>query len=173
MSIALCGAHGVGKTTLGLGLYQHYRTEYMTFLAAGIARDIIARGYPLGISATMDSYVEYIIEQISALSRACEYELYISDRTLLDPYAYALVNQRNGQFLINSRELELLQRVWELKRKEYDLYLYLQNRFWQKRILRRWTRRLPTKRKRPRWWPDWSRRQFRRTPPPPSPRRST
>lgn len=129
MNIALCGAHGVGKTTLGWELYRHYQAEHKAFLAHGIARGIIARGYSLGAAATMDSYVEYIIEQLSTLARAREYEIYISDRTLLDPYAYALVNQRNGQSLITLRELELLRRVWELEQKEYGLYLYLPVQF--------------------------------------------
>lgn len=129
MKIALSGAHGVGKTTLGQGLYKYYRTRCSVFLNAGIARKIIAQGYSLGVNATMDSYVEYMIEHLSALSRANEYELYISDRSILDAYAYALVNSQNGNSLITPRQLELLRLVWELEQKEYDLYLYLPVQF--------------------------------------------
>lgn len=129
MNIALSGAHGVGKTTLGRNLYQYYQTRYKASLTAGIARSIIARGYPLGESATMGSYVEYMIEHISALSQAKKYEIYLSDRTILDAYAYALTNQRSGYSLITSREIELLHRVWELEQEKYDLYLYLPIQF--------------------------------------------
>lgn len=129
MNIALSGAHGVGKTTLGRGLYQYYHSKYKTYLNAGIARKIIAQGYALGADATIDSYVEYIIEHLSALSQAKEYDLYLSDRSLLDAYAYALNNYRNGRFLITARQLELLHQVWELEREKYDLYLYLPVQF--------------------------------------------
>lgn len=129
MNITLTGTHSVGKTTLGRGLYQHYCNSRKTFFAEGIPRSIIARGYSLGASATMASYTEYIIEQLSALSQASRYEIYLSDRSLLDPYAYALSNQQNGQSLITLRELELLHRVWELEQKEYNLYLYLPVQF--------------------------------------------
>lgn len=129
MNIALSGAHGVGKTTLGQGLYKYYRTRYNTFLNAGIARKIIAQGYSLGANATMDSYVEYIIEHLSTLSHANEYDLYISDRSIIDAYAYALVNNQNGNSLITLRQLELLRLVWELEQKKYDLYLYLPVQF--------------------------------------------
>lgn len=129
MNIALSGAHGVGKTTLGRGLYRYYQSKYRTFLNAGIARKIIAQGYSLGADATMDSYVEYMIDHLSALSQAKEYDLYLSDRSLLDAYAYALNNYRNGQSLITSRQMELLRRVWELEQEKYDLYLYLPIQF--------------------------------------------
>lgn len=129
MNITLTGTHGVGKTTLGRSLYLYYSKSRKVFLAEGIPRDIISRGYHLGNCATMDSYAEYIIEQLTALSKANRYDIYLSDRSLLDPYAYALSNQQSGQSLITPRNLELLHQVWELEKKEYDLYLYLPVQF--------------------------------------------
>ena len=129
MRIALSGAHGVGKTTLGRYLYQYYQVGHKVLFAEGIARGIIARGYSLGMSATMSSYVEYIVDYLASLVQAQEYEIYLSDRTLLDSYAYALTNQNNGHSLITLRELELLRRVWELEQKEFNLYLYLPIQF--------------------------------------------
>ena len=129
MNIALTGSHGVGKTTLGFELYKYYAKKKVTFFSEGIPRKIIAKGFPLGDLATMDSYVEYIVGQLSALSQAKQYDLYISDRTLLDPYAYALANENSNKSLITCRELELLHQVWLLERKEYDLYLFLPIQF--------------------------------------------
>lgn len=129
MNIALAGAHGVGKTTLGRKLFLYYSSERKTFFSTGIPRKIISNGYPLGYAATTASYIEYIIEQLSSLRDAYNYELYISDRSLLDAYAYALSNYRVGKSLISRREVELLQRVWEFEQKEYNLYLYIPIQF--------------------------------------------
>lgn len=129
MNIALTGSHGVGKTTLGCELYKYYIQKKSTYFSEGIPRNIIAKGFPLGYLATMDSYVEYIIDQLSALSQAQQYDLYISDRTLLDPYAYALANQSINKSLITPREIELLHQVWLLEQKQYDLYLFLPIQF--------------------------------------------
>ena len=129
MNIALTGSHGVGKTTLGKNLYQYYSSRKNVFLSEGIPRNIIERGYPLGQSATIASYTEYMIDQLAALDQADQYDIYISDRTLLDPYAYALANLQVNASLIPEKEIELLYQVWNLERKKYDLYLYLPIQF--------------------------------------------
>lgn len=129
MKIALVGTHGVGKTTLGISIYHFFQRKMSVKFSTGIPREIINRGFKLGKDATLASYIEYIVAQLSALSEADKFDLFISDRSILDTYAYALVNKKRGNSLISDTELRLLQLVWELERERYDLFIYLPIQF--------------------------------------------
>ncbi len=123
MRIALTGAHGVGKTTLGLALCNALGDKQAVEFNNNIARKLISEGYPLNMEATADSYIHYIIEQLSAEQLCPSCSVFISDRTLLDPLAYALTNQFFSSTTVPGAIIELLQRVWLLEKEQYDFYV--------------------------------------------------
>ena len=90
-----------------------------------IARSLIKNGYPLGKEATVQSYIQYIIAQLCAEEELKECDIFISDRTLLDPLAYAIVNKKYVNSKVPSDIIELLKRVWLLELQQYDLYVFV------------------------------------------------
>ena len=120
----MAGADGVGKTTLLTALAQHYKGSFSTI--SGVARGIISRGYPLGKAANKDSYVELLRHQLVAVlqmnARGCRF---ISERTLLDPYCYAVVNATLPRPFVNPEFIDLLKQVWSLEATLYRLYLII------------------------------------------------
>lgn len=124
IKVAIAGSHGVGKTTLAYSLADHYNSYEVT-LNTQIARSLIKRGYPLGKDATAESYVQYIIAQLSAEQGAAHCDLFISDRTLLDPLSYAIVNSNNIDSTVPQSIIEMLKRIWLLELQQYDLYVFV------------------------------------------------
>lgn len=122
--IAIAGTHGVGKTTLAHSLMKSFNYHFVV-VNSQIARSIIRNGYPLGKEATVESYIQYIIAQLRVEQELEECDLFISDRTLLDPLAYAIVNQKYVNSKIPTGIIELLKRVWLLELQQYDLYVFV------------------------------------------------
>lgn len=121
--IAITGTHGVGKTTLSKLLTVSLDNRTVA-LNSNLARTLIKNGFPLGKDATDASYIQYIISQLQAEQAAKDCDVFISDRTLLDPLAYALVNQNFGNNVSNNI-IELLKSVWFLEAQQYDLYVFV------------------------------------------------
>lgn len=122
--IAITGTHGVGKTTLANSLTNSFE-NLKVILNSKIARTLIKNGYPLGREATTESYIQYVIAQLRAEQTAEECDLFISDRTLLDPLAYALVNREYVGSSVSSSTIEMLKMIWLLELKQYDLYVFV------------------------------------------------
>lgn len=122
--IAITGTHGVGKTSLAQSLTNKFtQLDMKSILNSQIARTLIKNGYPLGKEATSESYIQYIISQLQAEQRAKECDIFISDRTLLDPFAYAIVNQEYVHSDVPDDIIKLLESVWQLELSQYDLYV--------------------------------------------------
>jgi nicotinamide riboside kinase len=124
MNIAFAGTHGTGKTTLLDQMIKIFDKDADFRYVTEVARKIIQRGYPLNQEANTDSYIHYINDQLKAEKDIFDSSLFISDRTLLDPLAYALVNRTLPRPYVQGYFIEMLERVWLLEKERYDLYVY-------------------------------------------------
>ena len=124
MKMAFVGTHCTGKTTLLDQLKEKYSGDDSFGYITEVARKIIERGYPLNAEANTDSYIHYINDQLSAESVINNYKLFVSDRTLLDPLAYALVNRELPRPYIQDYFIDMMKNVWLLEKARYDLYIY-------------------------------------------------
>lgn len=122
--IAIAGSHGVGKTTLVFSLADSLKHQKVV-VSNQIARTLIKNGYPLGKAATTESYIQYIISQLKAEQISMEYDVFISDRTLLDPLAYAIVNKEYAESNVPDNIIDLLRAVWSMELQQYDLYVFV------------------------------------------------
>ncbi len=125
IKVAVVGSHGVGKTTmieeiikLDLFTYDHIH---------GIPRSIINKGFPMGKSSTVDSFVNYILEQFKAerMAELSENRVLFSDRTTLDASAYARVNALIPRPYVPEYFVEMLHEVWLRESQFYDLIVYV------------------------------------------------
>jgi nicotinamide riboside kinase len=124
MKIAFAGTHCTGKTTLLNQLQEVYSNDGSFGYVTGIARKIIEKGYPLNAEANTDSYIHYINDQLMAEQNISAYKLFISDRTLLDPLAYALTNKELPRPYIQDYFIDMIKNIWLLEKERYDLYIY-------------------------------------------------
>lgn len=124
MNLAFCGTHSTGKTTL---LNELVNTcEKKLFTITEVARKVITSGYPMGKDANINSYINYINLQLKAEQYAAskQYDILISDRTMLDPLVYALVNQALPRPFIPSYLIEMIEEIWKIQKEYYDLYIF-------------------------------------------------
>ena len=70
------------------------------------------------------SYINYINDQLNAEKEMDLYDVFISDRTLLSPLAYSLVNRTLPRPFIPDYLIEMIENVWLMEKNRYDLYLY-------------------------------------------------
>ena len=125
MKIAFTGAHGTGKTTLLKDMEEMLVDKFKVHSVTEVARKIIEKGYPLNMDATVDSYIHYINDQLNAENEQMQgCDIFISDRTLLDPVAYAMVNSKLPRPYISEYFIEMMKNVWLLEKDRYDLYIY-------------------------------------------------
>ena len=125
LNLAFTGSHSTGKTTLLNDIREALKNEMQINYITEVARGIIRKGYPLNMDANVDSYVHYINDQLNAEAinmKGCD--LFISDRTLLDPVAYAIVNSKLPRPYIPDYFIDMMKNVWLLEQKKYDLYIY-------------------------------------------------
>jgi len=125
LNIALVGSHSTGKTTLVSLLQQCFAAKF--YCISEVARSIISQGFPLGQDANVDSYINYVNEQLKAEKKSQEvnYDVLISDRTILDTVAYAEANRTLPRPFIPIYLIEMLENVWLLEKDFYDIYVYL------------------------------------------------
>ena len=124
MRIAFTGTHGTGKTTLLHDVIEQRSNDDSFGYITEVARGIIERGYPLNAEANTDSYIHYINDQLIAERNIADYKLFISDRTLLDPLAYALINRDLPRPYIHDYFIDMMKNVWLLEKERYDLYIH-------------------------------------------------
>ena len=137
MKIAFTGTHITGKTTLLNDFKQFLSSVDSTHALygkslgciSGIARNIISRGFPLNKDGNMDSYVNYINDQLEAEKKMLDYDIFISDRTLLSPLAYSRVNKNLPRPFIPDYFINMMENIWLLEKQRYDLYLYFPMEF--------------------------------------------
>ena len=129
MRIAFTGTQSTGKTTL-LNQLCRVRADFVP--VRGVARSVIARGYPLGKRATCDSYALFIASQL-------EHELqspsdtqphFVSDRCMLDLLAHANVNQSISAKL-SEPFIQMLDRTSQLSCRSYEHFFYFPIEFGQ------------------------------------------
>lgn len=128
MKIAFTGTHITGKTTLLKDcekyIQQEFEGKYSFGYISGIARSIIQRGFPLNKDGNIYSYVNYINDQLEAEKAINSYDIFISDRTLLSPLAYATANQGLPRPFIPDYFIKMMENVWLMEKERYDLYVY-------------------------------------------------
>ena len=124
MNIAFAGTHCTGKTALLDELKEIYSNKESFGYITGIARKIIERGYPLNAEANIDSYIHYINDQLIAENNISAYKLFVSDRTLLHPLAYALTNKELPRPYIQDYFIDMIKNIWLLEKERYDIYIY-------------------------------------------------
>src|SRR5215207_7871441 len=94
MKLAFSGSHSTGKSTLLREIETIHGAKNIVTIK-DIARGVIKRGFPLEKNSTVDSFVNYIKDQLRAereIERV-DFDLLISDRTVIDAYGYATVNR--------------------------------------------------------------------------------
>lgn len=132
MKIAFTGTHITGKTTLlrefekliNSTCNENPFNQRSFGYISGIARNIISRGYPLNKDGNMDSYANYINDQLDAEKEMSNYDIFISDRTLLSPLAYALVNRNLPRPYVPDYFISMMENIWLLEKERYDIYIY-------------------------------------------------
>lgn len=128
MKIAFTGTHVTGKTTLLRDFEKYIQQEFKGKLSfgyiSGIARSIIQRGFPLNKDGNIYSYVNYINDQLEAEKSIDDYDIFISDRTLLSPLAYATANQSLPRPFIPDYFIKMMEKIWLMEKERYDLYIY-------------------------------------------------
>lgn len=132
MKIAFTGTHITGKTTLLKDFEQlmDYSNINNPFIGksfgyiSGIARSILSRGFPLNKDGNVDSYINYINDQLEAEKIMSEFDIFISDRTLLSPLAYSCVNKSLPRPFIPDYFISMIENIWLLEKERYNLYIY-------------------------------------------------
>lgn len=126
MKIAFTGTHSSGKTTLIKYVIEQLK-DLDVITIQNITRTIIKRGFPLGKDSTVDSYMIYVGEQLKSErhTKNQNYNLIISDRTVLDTVAYALSNIQLPRPFIPVYCINMLKEIWLREKDFYDLYVYL------------------------------------------------
>lgn len=124
MKIAFTGAHSTGKTTLLREIESRFSYIKASFIR-NITRNIIERGFPLAKESNVDSYVNYVRDQLQAerLFDEAEFKLLISDRTVLDAYGYATVNRELPRPFVPNYFIEMLGEIARAEARFYDLFV--------------------------------------------------
>ncbi len=123
MRVSISGSHSTGKTCLAQACYDalHTRLPGQVSLIQEVAREVIAKGFPLNRDATVDAYTTYILLQLAGEREAGTAHA-ISDRSLIDLVAYMRTNAAPHIPRYFQQMVEEI--VW--REKEYfDLYCYL------------------------------------------------
>lgn len=124
MKLAFTGTHSTGKTTLVREISHSISARYTQKYVTEVARKIIGRGYSLGDKATEEAYLHYISDQLEEEHDMDSYDLFVSDRTLLDPLAYMLVNKEYSCPVISEYLIRMMENIWLMEQKKYDWYVY-------------------------------------------------
>jgi len=121
--MSISGSHSTGKTCLARLLYQKLSQEYpnQVTLIDEVARQLRTRGLPLNREATLDTYINYVYEQLIS-ERLATTKYVISDRSLVDLLAYILANANP---LIPKEFNCMLEEIIFREIDYFDLYVYL------------------------------------------------
>ncbi len=121
--IGFVGADGTGKSTLVDALRAELGSNIT--VVDEVARSVIASGFPLGKNASRESYIELSRRYQEKLFEARNIgSLLISERTALDPLAYASVNAALPGPQIDPNFIEFLKAQWRTDTLNYETYFY-------------------------------------------------
>ncbi len=125
MRLAFTGSHSTGKTTL-INTLMQARPDLRVVAIKNVTRKIIERGFPLAKDATVDSFVNYINDQLreERLAELTGFDVLLSDRTILDAIGYSTVNKQLSGNKIPDYFIQMLHEIWRLEAKFYNLYIY-------------------------------------------------
>ena len=128
--LAFVGTHSSGKSTL-IDAYLAEETGTSVEVIRGIARAVVKRGFPLAKGSTVDSYTNYIRDQLSQERQLADSkaDLLFSDRTVLDAASYARVNSGLPRPFVPDYFVEMLLEVALLEARRYDLFVYCSAEF--------------------------------------------
>lgn len=124
-SIAFVGAHSSGKSTLINACVDAFRGDKVKVIS-GLTRAIINRGFPLEKNSNVDSYTNYIRDQLKAERKieTRDTDLLFSDRTVIDAASYALVNSNLPRPFIPKYFVEMLLEIAILEAQRFNLFVY-------------------------------------------------
>lgn len=121
--IAIVGSDCSGKSSLFDRLEVHFGTVFQYINS--VAGKVIDKGYPLGKNASKDSYIELNRQYVSLLNAGLkEPRAFLSDRSLIDAYCYARVNQKLPRPQIPEAFIKFLREQWLLELNFVDVYIH-------------------------------------------------
>lgn len=126
MKIVITGTFSTGKTTLIKEFVS--RNENIKFkILKEKATQLIELGIPFGKKATLDSYTRYINEQLKSEieSNKDDYEILLSDRSLIDGVTHPIINNRIGVSNLPNHFIEMFENVLHFQKSFYDIYIYI------------------------------------------------
>ncbi|TKJ35670.1 MAG: hypothetical protein CEE38_13735 [Planctomycetes bacterium B3_Pla] len=126
-SIAFTGSHSTGKSTLITQFVDHHSHSRLRIsVIEGITRAIISRGFPLAKNSNVDSYTNYVRDQLCTARKlsATQPDILISNRTVLDAASYARVNSSLPRPFVPEYFIDMLYEIALLEAKQFDLFVY-------------------------------------------------
>ena len=123
--LAFTGSHSTGKSTL-IKRFRENRPDLRISVIEGIPREIIKRGFQLAKGSTVDSFTNYVRDQLRETRKHSneQPDVLISDRTVLDAAAYASVNLAFPTPFVPDYFREMLLEVALCEASRFDLFVY-------------------------------------------------
>lgn len=125
MKIAFIGADSTGKTTL-INEVAQACSHMKVVTIKNVSREVISRGFPLAKKATVESYANYIGDQLRK-EREAEmqgFEILLSDRSILDTIINCKVNNQVTNNRVADYFIQMFYEVWYLEARSYSLYVH-------------------------------------------------
>lgn len=123
--LAFVGTHSSGKSTIIDAFLAEEKGKSVEVIR-GIARNVVKRGFPLEKGSTVDSYTNYMRDQLRQERQllTSQADFLFSDRTVLDAASYAKVNAELPRPFVPDYFVEMLLEVALLEARRYDLFVY-------------------------------------------------
>jgi hypothetical protein len=93
------------------------------YVISEVAREVHAKGFPLNLDATVDTYYNCILAQLQA-ERNANKRYVLADRCLVDLLAYLRFSVREN-FLISSYFVEMVEELVWLESQYFNCFCYL------------------------------------------------
>lgn len=121
LNIAVCGSFSVGKTTTVNDLYKILDSTFSVSIGKEVAMSLIAKGFLMSKDITEYGIVNYAKQDLYNI-RNREGNIYLSDRSLLDLYAYLIVN---NSIKIRKSYVDLIYEMLLLESNLFNFYVYI------------------------------------------------
>ncbi|MCX6250173.1 MAG: AAA family ATPase [Bacteroidetes bacterium] len=122
--VSLSGTFSTGKSTLvkKLALLLDSKQVMKYYIINEVARKVLQQGYKLDKEANIESYLFYIFLQLQEERIGSQFDILISDRTLIDLLAYVRVNNDQTIPLMFTKLLQEI--IWRGK-QYFTHYCYI------------------------------------------------